>query len=126
MWKDLEELVGRTALSLLPGCGLPLPPTVGSIVPVPIGQMRNYYFPQRMADYVPLKEAQKLKKAGFIAQRDVSFGRRKEDDAGAEMKDVKTSLLKLPARPTRQRQPVRIDLNLLEVKISKPLVGKRR
>lgn len=76
--------------------------------------MRNHYHPQHLAEYIPIAEAKQLKKAGFIAQRDWKFGRRAEEEEGADIKDVKTVLIEQPGRATRRAEAVRVDIDLLE------------
>ena len=80
--------------------------------------MRNYFYPKRFADYVTWSEGRELKKAGYIPQRDFSFNKSSEDDQGAEIKDIQTTLIDQPARATRRPQPIRVDLAMMQVRIS--------
>ncbi|KAI9663393.1 MAG: hypothetical protein M1831_002677 [Alyxoria varia] len=50
-------------------------PTLGSIVPVPVGQMRNYFYPTRIANYVLLGDSRRLRQDGVPIERDVNFMR---------------------------------------------------
>ena len=43
-------------------------------MPVPVGEMRNFLFPKRMADYVLQPELLRLKASGIAVARDLSFG----------------------------------------------------
>lgn len=45
-----------------------------SYVPVARGTMRNKWFPQRMADYVPAAQVKQLKAQGVVIERDPLFG----------------------------------------------------
>jgi hypothetical protein len=49
-------------------------PSVGSIVPISMGRMRNEWFPLRIAEYVPQKEVRALRLSNTTMERDVEFG----------------------------------------------------
>lgn len=87
--------------------------------------MRNYFYPKRFADYVTWSEGRELKKAGYVPQRDFSFGKQSEDSAGAEIKDIQTTLIDQPARATRRSQPIRVDLARMEVCLKYRIVTLR-
>lgn len=46
----------------------------GSIVPISMGRMRNEWFPQHIAEYVPQLEVRKLRLSNTAMERDVEFG----------------------------------------------------
>lgn len=81
--------------------------------------MRNSFYPQGTADYIPYQERLRLKKSGFVAQRDSSYRlpgtEEDEEDEGVEIKDTVTSSIRQPARSTRQRTQIRVDLDRLQV-----------
>ena len=86
----------------------------GSIVPVPIGQMRNYLYPGRMADYVTMAESKQLKRAKVTIEKDITFGRpidpiRTEAEEEGQSSDLTA---------VRSETP-RLDLNVLSVRINK-------
>lgn len=92
----------------------------GTIVPLPTGRMRNSFYPQRKADYIPYQERNSLKKSGFVPQRDASYRipgtEEDEEDEGAEIKETVTSSITQPARATRQPRQARVDLDRLQVR----------
>lgn len=47
----------------------------GSIIPVPRGEMRNKFFPQRIAEYVPLSELRHLRANSVPIERDYVYGK---------------------------------------------------
>lgn len=50
----------------------------GSLVPIPTGQMRNRFFPQRIADYVTQSERRSIKANNIPIERDYNFGKEEE------------------------------------------------
>ena len=82
--------------------------SLGSVVPIPMGPMRNYYFPARIADYIQPDEMRRLKKADTKFERDVTFGM----DAD-KTRDTKTSG---PRRADESRQ---VRLEQLSVRLNK-------
>lgn len=76
-----------------------------SIVPVPIGQMRNYYYPRRIAEYVTMTEARDIKRNNVTVERDVLFGR-----VVAE-----TSSERVKAAARKAREPEKIDIQMMAV-----------
>lgn len=89
-------------------------------MPVPIGLMRNYYFPQHLADYVLQPELKELKRNNVVIERDYNFGMQKQLQArneGAEIKSVEMSEVAQPGRGTGpgRKDGVRVELDLLEV-----------
>lgn len=68
--------------------------------------MRNYYYPQRIADYITTPEKLQMKRDGIVPERDSTFGRPVPDgqqvthslDAGptAPRFDLKTVNVSLP------------------------------
>lgn len=78
--------------------------------------MRNYYFPQRLADYVSENEIRAMRRNRVVVERDYEFGAQKkseEEDTGTETTNNTTTSI----RPSVSRvpEPVSVDLDLLEV-----------
>jgi len=46
----------------------------GAIVPVATGMMRNKWFPERLAEYIPAIETKQLRANGTVVSRDFDFG----------------------------------------------------
>lgn len=57
------------------------PFTTGAIVSIAPGRMRNEWFPQRIADYVPKTELRSVDGVKPTFRRDRTFGRIKEEPA---------------------------------------------
>ncbi|KAJ8606113.1 hypothetical protein MRB53_041189 [Persea americana] len=64
----------------------------GTFVAVPIGQMRNYLFPRRIADYATMAQQRALRESGESVERDFGF-RREDPSAKSQLQDagVRTS-----------------------------------
>lgn len=88
----------------------------GSLVPMPIGVMRNVHFPSRTADYVTLAEKKDLKRNNIVPQRDFSFGATSRTD-GAEIKEMGQSTISQPGRGSRGRDAVHVELDQLQVSV---------
>lgn len=74
--KKLARPSGLTTAKLLKD--LPTFGRAGSIVPIPTGQMRNRFFPLRIADYVTQAERKAIKANNIPVERDYSFGKEEE------------------------------------------------
>lgn len=61
-----------------------------------------------------MAEARDLKRTNVTIERDYEFGKETSDE-GAEIKEMGISQIAQPARGTRSSDPVRIDLEVLEV-----------
>lgn len=57
---------------------LPTYGRAGSLVPIPTGQMRNRFFPLRIADYVTQAERRTIKVNNIPIERDYNFGKEEE------------------------------------------------
>ena len=90
---------------------------LGAIVPVPYGSMRNFYYPEAVADYIPAPEVRQMRRTNAVIERDRLFGM-KTPEAEAEEIAVKED----PRRPrpraierSEKRAP-KLDLNVLPVR----------
>ncbi|KAB9006563.1 hypothetical protein FH972_026917 [Carpinus fangiana] len=63
----------------------------GSIVAVPMGVMRNAFYPQRIADYISMSEKLQMKRDGIVAERDPTFGRAIPEALGAPVNVPETT-----------------------------------
>lgn len=79
---------------------------IGVIVPVPIGQMRNYYYPNHIAEYVTMAQAKDLKRNNVTVERDVLFGRKIDEDSSAATK----------AAARKAMEPTKMDLQMMTVR----------
>jgi hypothetical protein len=86
----------------------------GSIVPMPIGVMRNIHFPRRTADYITMSEKKELKRSNAVIQRDFTYATANKED-GATIKEMGHTRLQQPGRQTRGKEAVRIELDQLQV-----------
>lgn len=69
----------------------------GAIVPMTRGEMRNRFFPMRVADYVTLPEQRILRAQEVVIERDYGFGR-KEEEVAPEPAYVSPEPAALPRR----------------------------
>jgi hypothetical protein len=60
----------------------------GSLIPINPAQMRNRWFPSRIADYVPVQQLKILQAQGVDMQRDPTFGVRAPLEEEEEEIDV--------------------------------------
>lgn len=84
--------------------------TLGSIIPLQVGRMRNEFFPRRMADYTTPALVKQMKAEGKPIERDFTFGLQQY-----EIKDKESEAAVAPA----PRKP-KVELNLPEVRTTKP------
>ncbi|KAF7191986.1 hypothetical protein HII31_06631 [Pseudocercospora fuligena] len=70
----------------LPGFG-----KAGAIVPVTRGELRNHWFPKRIAAYVTLTEQRQLRRDNIPIERDYNFGKKDDLAAAALAKSAQTS-----------------------------------
>jgi ribosomal protein L9 len=64
----------------------------GAIIPVPVGYMRNRFFPRRIAEYVSALELRQLKAQDITLERDHAFRVVKASDE----KKAKSSVIESP------------------------------
>ncbi|CZT15945.1 uncharacterized protein RCC_01784 [Ramularia collo-cygni] len=74
--KKMARPSGMTTAKLLKD--LPTFGRAGSLVPIPTGQMRNRFFPLRIADYVTQSERRSIKLNNIPVERDYNFGKEEE------------------------------------------------
>lgn len=74
--KKMARPSGMTTAKLLKD--LPTFGRAGSLVPIPTGQMRNRFFPLRIADYVTQSERRMIKANNIPVERDYTFGKQEE------------------------------------------------
>ncbi|EME41888.1 hypothetical protein DOTSEDRAFT_177289 [Dothistroma septosporum NZE10] len=118
--KKLANLSGTRPARLLkdvPGYG-----RRGAIIPVATGEMRNKFFPRRIAEYVTLPELRTIKANNIPIARDYAFGKEEllqeasSNDAGAAGISI------TPSEPTRAPKKHEVEklspdrsLELLEI-----------
>ncbi|KAI9716068.1 MAG: hypothetical protein M1828_000479 [Chrysothrix sp. TS-e1954] len=82
----------------------------GTIVPVPFGSMRNYFYPEGIADYIPAPVIRRLKRDNTLVERDRLFGMAKVE---SNMPELESSPAEPEAvRKIKERIP-KLDLNVL-------------
>ena len=69
--------------------------------------MRNHFYPEQIAAYLPYNEILSLRKSGQTVERDSTFGRELEPAQEDHQREA------TPARPFRRPEPKPIELDLL-------------
>ncbi|KAK4495922.1 hypothetical protein PRZ48_013190 [Zasmidium cellare] len=94
----------------------------GSIIPVPRGEMRNKFFPQRIAEYVPLSELRHLRANSVTIERDYVYGRDEPvQEAAADFNTIGESAVASqspippPKKPEVEKLTPERSLQLLEI-----------
>lgn len=84
----------------------------GSYVPISTGQMRNEWFPKRVAEYVTDTHLKELKTKQVTTDRDFQFGLSDPSDAAhaSSAAALGTSSLAAPVRPKPASKTVEVEL----------------
>lgn len=108
--KLLEDITGygckgRAATGASTPTTTTKPYTLGSIIPVAPGRMRNILYPQQKAAYIPEVQLRQMKRKKFVVERDFDYGIERPKDQDTEGKLSKAE----------DYDAVRVEIQLLSV-----------
>lgn len=90
----------------------------GAIVPVPVGRMRNQFYPRRIAEYVTAAQLKPLKRSNASIERDFDFTTQRPKPESSKAQEVtKDEPLLGPPEVTAAPTPS-LGLDLLSVRLN--------